>query len=470
MDEQTNGRTDEQPDGAGAGAGHAGSGQGAGQGPVQEAGHGIAGENGPANGGPHAYASRSARRHGLTIPLDGFDAFDLPAHRELLQHATAAGFTDLWSSETNGADGLTPLALASVWAPTARLGSAILPVHTRGLALLAMSAAALAEAAPGRFVLGIGASSPAIVERWNGVPFDQPFARVRDTLRFLQRALAGEKVDEVFPTFTVRGFRLSRPPRIAPQILLAALRPAMIRLGAREADGIITNWLGVEDVPKVLGELRGAEAAKRAEAGGRDEAAGHGDGLGGRGEVAGHGGGLGRGESAAPSEPSGQNGVAGYGGLTGHDDLIGHNGPVGADRPAELAARIFVCPTEDADFARALGRTLISSYLTVPAYAEFHRWLGRGELLGPMWKAWDAGDRRSANSLVPDEVVDSLLVHGTAEQCREHIERYAAAGIDTPILALLPTPELGAVQAASKADAQAQYLADIISALAPIGR
>jgi alkanesulfonate monooxygenase SsuD/methylene tetrahydromethanopterin reductase-like flavin-dependent oxidoreductase (luciferase family) len=429
MDEQANGRMDERPDGAGTGAGHAGSGQEAGRG----AGQGIAGESGPAHGGPHAYASRSARRHGLTIPLDGFDAFDLPAHRELFQHATAAGFTDLWSSETNGADGLTPLALASVWAPTARLGSAILPVHTRGPALLAMSAAALAEAAPGRFVLGIGASSPAIVERWNGVPFDQPFARVRDTLRFLQRALAGEKVDEVFPTFAVRGFRLSRPPRVAPQILLAALRPAMIRLGAREADGIITNWLGVEDVPKVLAELRGAEAAKRAQI-------------------------AGRGESAAPGEPS------------GHDGLAGHDAPIGADKPAELAARIFVCPTEDADFARALGRTLISSYLTVPAYAEFHRWLGRGELLDPMWKAWDTGDRRSANALVPDEVVDSLLVHGTAEQCREHIERYAAAGIDTPILALLPTPELGAVQAATKADAQAQYLADTISALAPIGR
>jgi probable F420-dependent oxidoreductase len=356
---------------------------------------------------------RPTRRRGLTVPFDGFDAVELPAHRELFQHAAETGYSDLWSAETNGADGLTPLALASAWAPGARLGSAILPVHTRGPALLAMSAAALAEAAPGRFVLGIGASSPTIVQRWNGIEFDQPFARVRDTLRFLRRALAGEKVDEQFPTFAVRGFRLARPPRVAPPILLAALRPAMIRLGAREADGIITNWLGAADVPKVLAELRAAESA-----------------------------------AAAKDGPA---------------------GPARApkDAPKELAARIFVCPTEDLGYARALGRMLLSSYLTVPAYAEFHRWLGRSAELGPMWEAWDAGDRKKANAVIPDEVVDTLLVHGSPEQCREHIDRYADAGIDTAIIALLPTPELGAVQAGTKGESQASYLAEIISALAP---
>lgn len=336
---------------------------------------------------------QAAPRRGLTIP---FDSVELTAHRDLFRHAVAAGFTDLWSSETNGADGLTPLAVAAAWEPAARLGSAILPVHTRGPALLAMSAAALAEAAPGRFVLGIGASSPVIVEQWNSVAFDTPFARVRDTLRFLRRALAGEKVDEQFETFAVRGFRLGRPPRIAPPILLAALRPAMIRLGAREADGVITNWLAVEDVPKVLAELRGAEST-------------------------------------------------------------GPDGAAGLPSRAELAARVFVCPTEDADYVRALGRTLISSYLTVPAYADFHRWLGREAQLGPMWQAWAAGDRKKANALVPDEVVDALIVHGSPKQCQEHVERYAAAGIDTPILALLPTPEMTSAQA----------LAEAITALAP---
>src|SRR5277367_3427434 len=97
-------------------------------------------------------------------------------------------------------DGFTPLALASIWAPSLRLGTAIIPVYTRGPATLAMSAATMAAAAPGRFVLGIGSSSNVIVERWNCVPFEQPYQRVRDTVRFLHAAMGGEKVTEEYET------------------------------------------------------------------------------------------------------------------------------------------------------------------------------------------------------------------------------------------------------------------------------
>jgi probable F420-dependent oxidoreductase len=287
----------------------------------------------------------------------------LRAHRELLPELTALGYTDAWSSETNGTDAFTPLALAADHAPQLRLGTAIAPVYTRGPGLLAMSAATLAELAPGRFALGIGTSSTTIVTDWNGLPFTEPYARTRDTLRFLRRALAGERVSEAYPTFTVRGFRLERPPEQPPPILLAALRAGMLRLAAREADGAITNWLAVEDVPKVRAEL-----------------------------------------GAGP----------------------------------ELAARIFVCPTEDAAAARTLGRRLIASYLTVGVYAAFHDWLGRGEALAPMHRAWAAGDRAGATAAIPDEVVDALIVHGSAEQCREHIRRYVANGVTTPVIMLLP--------------------------------
>ena len=106
-----------------------------------------------------------------------------------------------------------------------------MPAYHRGPALLAQSAAALAEAAPGRFALGIGTSSDIIVERWNGIPFEHPYRRTRDLLRFLRPALAGEKVDAVFDTFAVKGFRLARPPEVAPPILVAALRPGHAAAG-----------------------------------------------------------------------------------------------------------------------------------------------------------------------------------------------------------------------------------------------
>ncbi|SCG44325.1 LLM class F420-dependent oxidoreductase [Micromonospora coxensis] len=312
----------------------------------------------------------------MTVPLGGIP---LAEHAAVYAALDRAGFTDVWSSEVNGADAFTPLALAAAWQPTLRLGTAITPVFTRGPGLLAMSAAALADAAPGRFALGIGASSPVVVGDWNAVEFTEPFRRTRDVLRFLKTALRGETVDGAFDTFAVRRFTLERPPAVPPSVLLAALRPGMLRLAAAEADGVILNWLAADDVPKALAGL-GARAPE-----------------------------------------------------------------------FEVVARIFVCPTEDADYARALGRRLITSYLTVPAYAEFHRWLGRESALGPMWAAWAAGDRRGAGAAVPDEVVDELVLHGSPEHCRAEVRRYADAGVDVPVLALLPTPELTSGGAAALA-------------------
>jgi probable F420-dependent oxidoreductase len=189
------------------------------------------------------------KRYGMSLPINGVP---LSEHRDWLREMVDLGYTDLWSSEAGGQDGFTPLALAAAWAPEMRLGVAIIPAFTRGPALLAQSAAALAEAAPGRFVMGLGSSSNVIVEQWNGIPFEEPYKRVRDSVRFLRRALAGEKVSEDFETFSVKGFRLQmRPLDVQPPILVAALRQGMLRLAGREGDGAILNWLSAEDVRTV---------------------------------------------------------------------------------------------------------------------------------------------------------------------------------------------------------------------------
>jgi probable F420-dependent oxidoreductase len=301
------------------------------------------------------------KRWGITLPLTGVP---LTAHRDLVRELSDLGYTDVWSAETAGTDAFTPLALVAEWAPGLRLGTAIAPIYTRGPGLLAMTAATIAELAPGRFVLGIGTSTPTIVTQWNAVPFESPYARARDTLRFLRAALVGDKVTAEYETFSVSKFRLERPPTPPPPIVLAALRPGMLRLAAKEADGAITNWLAPSDVPTVRSVL--------------------------------------------------------------------------GDTP-ELVARIFVCPTEDKDAARGLGRLLISSYLTVPVYAAFHDWLGRGDALRPMHEAWAAGDRAKANAAIPAEVVDDLIVHGPIEKCRERVAEYVAQGLDTPVISVLPT-------------------------------
>lgn len=194
------------------------------------------------------------RRQGLTVPLPG----PLHSHRDRLRELADLGYTDIWSAEADGADGLTPLALAAAWEPRLRLGTAILPAFTRAPALMAQSAAALADAAPGRVAFGIGSSSNVIVERWNGVPFVEPYKRVRDMLRFLRAALTGDKINETYDTFAVDGFRLGIRPEVPPALLIAGLREGMLRLAGREADGVIINWLSAEDVTKVVGVVNGA--------------------------------------------------------------------------------------------------------------------------------------------------------------------------------------------------------------------
>lgn len=299
-------------------------------------------------------------RYGITIPFDGVT---LEAHREWLEELPDLGYTDVWTGEASGADGFTPLALAAAWAPRLNLGTAIVPVYTRGPGLLAVQAATLADLAPGRFAIGIGTSSDVIVERWNATRFEEPYKRTRDTIRFLKKALAGEKVDEVFDTFEVHGFRLDRKPAVVPPVYVAALRSGMLRLAGREADGAIINWLSPEDVKTVAPHV---------------------------------------GEGKA------------------------------------VVARIFVCPSEDAEKVRAVGRMLVAAYLNVEVYADFHRWLGRGEQLEPMWSSWKSGDRKAALAAIPDEVVDELVVHGSPEHCRETVDRYVENGVTVPVLAVIP--------------------------------
>jgi probable F420-dependent oxidoreductase len=305
-----------------------------------------------------------ALRPGMTVPLPG----PLHSHRDGLAELADLGYTDVWSAEADGADAFTPLALAAAWEPRLRLGTAIVPAFTRAPACLAQCVASLADAAPGRFAICIGSSSNVIVERWNGVPFVEPYKKVRDVVRFLRDAMSGDKVTATYDTFEVRGFRLGVRPEQPPPILVAALREGMLRLAGREADGAIINWLSPADVTRVVGVVE--DAAR------------------------------------------------------------------GATR--EIVARIFVCPSENTDIVRAGARFAIAVYLNVPVYAEFHRWLGRGDALRPMWDAWAAGDRQAALAAIPDSVVDELVVHGSVQSCRARLQEYFDNGVTTSSLALLP--------------------------------
>jgi probable F420-dependent oxidoreductase len=284
----------------------------------------------------------------------------LAAHEELVRRAEAAGYTDLWSGETAGPDGFTPLALSAAWTERARLGTGIVGVFQRGPALLAQEAAALADASGGRFVLGIGSSSDRIVEGWNGIPFEKPLSKVRETLDFLQVAFAGER--------TGTGFKLESPPAEPVPIVLAALRGKMLELAVERADGAFTNFLPLSGLPKVTAPLEGA--------------------------------------------PEG----------------------------FELLCRFFCLPGER-EAVEPVARFMFSSYITVPVYAAFYRWLGYGEQIDAMVSAWEAGDRQKAAAEAPWELIEEMFVFGSPEEMKERIGAFVEGGVTLPILTPITTPD-----------------------------
>ncbi len=302
-------------------------------------------------------------RNGITIPFNS----RLGSQKEQISELSALGYTDAWSAEAMGYDGLTPLVLASQWAPELRLGTAILPVYTRGPALLAQSIASLADVAPGRVVLGIGSSSDIIVGRFNSIEFTEPYKRVRDMLLFIKEALAGEKVTQTYDTFEIKGFRLAVPAPTEPvPVFVAALREGMLRLAGKLADGAILNWLSPDDAREISG-------------------------------------------------------------------IVKEHNP-----KAEIVARLFVCPNSDRETVLPSAKRVMAAYLNVPVYKEFHKWRGREKLLARHWELWETGDRAGSLNEIPDELVDELFVHGSPKACRARIEEYRSAGIDTPVMAIIP--------------------------------
>ena len=291
--------------------------------------------------------------------------------RSSYERAEAAGYTDLWSGETNGPDGFSPLVLGAAWTEKVRLGTGVVGVMQRGRALLAQEAAAAADASGGRFALGIGASSDRIIEGWNGMPFEKPLSKMSETIDYLRTALAGERADG--------GFKLERAPAERVPIIVAALRGKMLRLAVEKGDGAFTNFLPLAGLPKVASQLEEA--------------------------------------------PEG----------------------------FELLCRFFCIPGER-EQVEPLARFMFSSYITVPVYEAFYRWLGYGEQIDEMVDAWNAKDREKAAAAAPWELIEEMFIFGSPEQMRERLGAFVEGGITLPVITPITTPD---------------KLGELIDALAP---
>jgi F420-dependent oxidoreductase-like protein len=198
---------------------------------------------------------------------------------EALATAERLGFDSCWTAEAYGSDALTPLAWWGAATERIKLGTSICQVSARTPTAMAMAALTLDHLSGGRFVLGLGASGPQVVEGWYGDDYRRPLARTREYVEIVRQVLAREKPVEFqgeryqLPNPDGTGFgkplkSIVHPLRADLPIYLAAEGPKNVALAAEIADG----WLPMFYAPRSDGFYRDALAEGFARPGARRKA------------------------------------------------------------------------------------------------------------------------------------------------------------------------------------------------------
>ncbi len=198
------------------------------------------------------------KRIAITMPEWSYQVADC---MERARWAEERGFDDIWWGDAGAPDALTTAAFMAARTQRIRFGVGVVPVYTRTPAVIAASANALAQMVPGRFVLGLGSSSQAIVEGWHGLTLDKPLTRLKETAVMVRSMLAGERSSFELETLKSSGYR-QLPLDVTPPVFIAALRPRMIEMAAEVGDGVVFNLWPRAALPKMMAHVR--VGAKRA--------------------------------------------------------------------------------------------------------------------------------------------------------------------------------------------------------------
>jgi probable F420-dependent oxidoreductase len=314
----------------------------------------------------------------VTGPLAGCTA------RESLDVARAAqdwGYTAAWASEVDGPDAFTLLgALAAT--TSYDLGVGVVPVQTRTVFTLGMTAVSLAQLSNGRFTLGVGASSEVLVSRFGGQPFDRPLTHVREAVQALRPILNGERATVSGEYVRIGGYKHPSPPPQPVPLYLGSLNPRSLRMAGELADGLCVNQVAPHHLPAMLDEVRaGAKAAGR----------------------------------ELPD-------------------------------PFPVMARLFCLITDDAPAARKIVAGVFAPYVATSVYNRFYRWMGYAEEAQAIANAAKTGDKDGMRGAFTDQMARDLFVIGDEDAVLARLREYVDAGVTIPVIAPLAPGAPGATQ------------------------
>ncbi|MEU1269784.1 LLM class flavin-dependent oxidoreductase [Streptomyces sp. NPDC005799] len=320
-------------------------------------------------------------RTATTIEASGAQHWSEQA--DFVVEAEKLGLDVCWVAEAWGSDAPSALGYYAALTDRMLLGSGVLQLGTRTPVAVAQTAITLSNLSGGRFLLGLGASGPQVIEGLHGVPFARPQARMRESVEIVRRVFDGGKLSYRGSQFSIPlpggeavPMRLSTRPEHPVPVYLAALSPAMLRLTGEVADG----WLGTSFVPE------GAAGAYFAHL----------------------------------------------------DEGLARAGRTRADLDVCQGAEVAFAPDEDALGALTAGRKKGLAFslggmgsASTNFYNAAYSRQGWAEVAAEVRERWQAGDREGAAGLVTDEMVLATTLVGTEPMVRRRLRVWRDAGVTT---------------------------------------
>ena len=302
---------------------------------------------------------------------------------DLIQQAESMGYDSVWTAEAYGNDAVTSAAWVLAQTSKIRVGTAIMQMPARTPAMCAMTAMSLDQLSGGRFIVGLGASGPQVVEGWHGVLYGKPVTRTKEYIQIMRKIFEREGPVEFdgqmyqMPNQSEGTTGLGKPLKsiLAAAtdipIYTASITPAGLRCAGEVADGVFPVWMDPNKY-SVLGDAieQGFEKA------------GNGKGL----------------------------------------------------KDFDVAPFVTVAMNDDLDAAFDALRPWLALYIggmgakNKNFYHEYATRLGYGDAADQIQDLYLSGKKSEAEALVPNELLDEVSLVGPRERIIERLGPWKEAG------------------------------------------
>jgi F420-dependent oxidoreductase-like protein len=314
--------------------------------------------------------------------ITGYSGRTVKIALEGIRHAESLGYDSVWTSEAYGSDAVSPAAWILAHTSKIRVGTAIMQMPARTPAITAMTAMTLAQLSGGRFIVGLGASGPQVVEGWHGVPYGRPVTRLKEYVTVMRRIFARDaalQFDGKEYHIPYRGpgsTGLGKPLKSILHceqkipIYAATLTPTGVQAAAEVADGFFPVWMDPDQFDVFREPIE-------------------------------------KGLGAAPNKTLQQFDIAPFVTVAMGDDVAACMAPI----RAHMALYIGGMGAKEKNF-----------------YNDYAARLGFASAARKIQELYLAGRKEEAAAAVPDALVDACHLVGPAARIRDRAQRWIAAG------------------------------------------